>query len=450
MASIASAVGVGNPHSPLSQYAAGVSELFPRPNKMRLLETTIASRYDADVLPTNLGFNMKLSDRYIDFLIPGTLGSFIDLGKLVLHTSVSLTKEDNTTPLEDDQHVEFTNNTAHSLFKSVQCFLGDVAVENNVLYGYTSYVKMLNTLSPNKLNTIGANANINIPENGFISKVTQAYFDGASEEHKTIMKRVKTHGIQLCTPLLLDISSLDSYLLDGISVRLRMELSSNAWLLNSPSNGDKIRLRIDSAKLLYTRLFPYPNALHALNASLAAGNLLKSTFTKTLLKTYVLAKDQTTGTYDQPWGNVIPEKLSLIITSMEAHAGEYTLNPLYLSHGDISQISLSVNGRTMYNIPSKFPHDYAELYHRTLDALGFHKDHLIGKNIFGKGAMICTFDLRAENLNDNLPVEMNGGLRLSLNLSKGENENRLLILFGETVGILTVNSERRLQCDVRA
>ena len=135
---------------------------------------------------------------------------------------------------------------------------------------------------------------------------------------------------------------------------------------------------------------------------------------------------------------------------MEAHSGDYTLNPLYLSHGDISQISLSVNGRTMYNIPSKFPHDYAELYHRTLDALGFHKEHLIGKDIFGKGAMICTFDLRAENLNDNLPVEMNGGLRLSLNLSKGENENHLLILFGETVGIITANSERRLQCDVRA
>ena len=49
MASIASAVGVGDQRSPLSQYAAGVSELFPRPNKMRLLETTIASRYDADV-----------------------------------------------------------------------------------------------------------------------------------------------------------------------------------------------------------------------------------------------------------------------------------------------------------------------------------------------------------------------------------------------------------------
>ena len=93
--------------------------------------------------------------------------------------------------------------------------------------------------------------------------IVYAHFDNANAQHKANMKRVKTHGMQLCTPLLLDISSLDSYLLDGISVRLRMELSSNAWLLNSPSNGDKLRLHIDSAKLLYTRLFPYPNALHA-------------------------------------------------------------------------------------------------------------------------------------------------------------------------------------------
>lgn len=50
------------------------------------------------------------SDRYIDFLIPGSLGSLTDLGKLVLHISLRLAKEDNATPLGDDQNVEFRNN----------------------------------------------------------------------------------------------------------------------------------------------------------------------------------------------------------------------------------------------------------------------------------------------------------------------------------------------------
>ncbi len=34
--------------------------------------------------------------------------------------------------------------------------------------------------------------------------------------------------------------------------------------LTSPTDGDKIRLHIDSAKLFNTRLYPYPNSLHAI------------------------------------------------------------------------------------------------------------------------------------------------------------------------------------------
>ncbi len=56
----------------------------------------------------------------------------------------------------------------------------------------------------------------------------------------------------------------------------------------------------------------------------------------------------------QPWGSVIPEKLSLIITSMEAHSGDYKLNPLYLSHLQFedgqSWQSLGLTGHETYDI----------------------------------------------------------------------------------------------------
>ena len=73
---------------PVPQYAAGISHQFPRPNKIRMLEASIASHQVLDVLPTNLGYNMKLTDRYIEFIIPGSQGAFIDVSKLVLSITV--------------------------------------------------------------------------------------------------------------------------------------------------------------------------------------------------------------------------------------------------------------------------------------------------------------------------------------------------------------------------
>ena len=40
------------------------------------------------------------------------------------------------------------------------------------------------------------------------------------------MPKIKEDGVYLCFPLLLDLSSIDLYLLDGVDVRIRLEMAN--------------------------------------------------------------------------------------------------------------------------------------------------------------------------------------------------------------------------------
>ena len=56
----ASGVGV---KAPVNHYSAAISEMFPRPNKIRMIESSIASKQDLDILPINAGFDNKITDK---------------------------------------------------------------------------------------------------------------------------------------------------------------------------------------------------------------------------------------------------------------------------------------------------------------------------------------------------------------------------------------------------
>ena len=95
----ASGIGV---KSPISNYSAAISEMFPRPNKTRMIESSIASKQDVDILPINAGFDNKITDKYVEFRVPKAHGSFIDLSSLSLEVKLRVTRSDGAALTEDD------------------------------------------------------------------------------------------------------------------------------------------------------------------------------------------------------------------------------------------------------------------------------------------------------------------------------------------------------------
>lgn len=123
-----SGVGV---KTPLETYSTAISEMFPRPNRLRLIESSISSKQDIDVLPINAGYDNRITDKYVEFHIPKAEGSFIDLSSLALELKIRVTKEDGTSLLVENDKMVFANGLLHTIFKSATMFLNGVQVENS-------------------------------------------------------------------------------------------------------------------------------------------------------------------------------------------------------------------------------------------------------------------------------------------------------------------------------
>ena len=56
--------GTGN-NILISNYVAGITESYPNVNRQRTVESSINSKETIDFLPTNIGINQSLSDKYL-------------------------------------------------------------------------------------------------------------------------------------------------------------------------------------------------------------------------------------------------------------------------------------------------------------------------------------------------------------------------------------------------
>ena len=434
---------------PISRYIAGVTDNFPRVNRNRIVEVSIAGRERIDILPVNLTSDRRLEGGYIEFRIPGITGRFLDLSKISLEVKLSLLKTGNV-KLEADDYLNLVNGAGNTLFKSVQVYIGDRLVESNPFFNYSSYIKLLSTFKKSNIDTIG-NLGYLFNEKKIEDTYIAASFTGGTAELKERINNLKTNGLHLNFPLMLDVSSLEQFLLDNIPVRIRLELASNNWAINTHQVTADYKLQIDDAKLWIDRIIPNTNALLSLNSSLGKGNKsVDYMFSRTLYKTYVVSANQTSHIIDLPWNQIIPDKLYLCMTDLASFSGNFNRNPLYFQHADVTNIQVQINGVPLYNISAKFPHQTAQAYYETCSALGLGYDHLLTFEGFKNGGTLFVFDFSNEQLDDIIPLEKSGNLRISLTFSSGVAHNRLILLFGESMGILNIYEDRTVMCDVRA
>ena len=69
-------------------------------------------------------------------------------------------------------------------------------------------------------------------------------------------------------PLCFDISSTDSHLLNGVDIRIRIDLSPPTMVINSLPDDEEYTYRVESAKLFVEKVIPHQEALLSLEKSL--------------------------------------------------------------------------------------------------------------------------------------------------------------------------------------
>ena len=141
--------------SPVPAYTSGITEMFPRPHRYRLLETSIENRQNIEILPVNINYDQTLEDNFIEFRIQKNDNIFLDLSNTVLSLKFRIhkipQKDGETAAILDTDNIVIPNGALNTIFKSASVFINNVQIENNYLFNYTSYIKLLTRMDADKI-----------------------------------------------------------------------------------------------------------------------------------------------------------------------------------------------------------------------------------------------------------------------------------------------------------
>ena len=344
------------------------------------------------------------------------------------------------------------NGLSNTIFKSVTVFINDKIVESNPFFNYSSYVKLLKQLDKTQVDRYGSCGFFydNNNTEGVTNKYTADTFKRTPSNIETrLLNKVKGGKTSLCFPLLLDVSTMDMYLLDGVDVRIRLELANQDWIIKSSKQNPQFGINISKAKLWVDKVTPHHNTMIALNHAMNT-KPVEYIFNKTLFKTFVIGNGESSIMIDQPFGNCIPEKLTMLLVDMKSMAGDPTLNPLYFRHCNLANTHITINGSTIYNINTDFNNEnYAHMFYESQKSIGIESNNMITADSFSKGRGVFCFNFVNEVTEDSLPIERSANLRLSLTLDNNLTSPHVVILLADTKGIISIDNQRIVTCDVR-
>ena len=105
---------------------------------------------------------------------------------------------------------------------------------------------------------------------------------------------------------------------------------------------------------------------------------LEYVFNETLYKTFVVGQGESSIMIDQPIGNCIPEKLTMVLVNMSSMSGNTILNPLYFKHCNLSNVHVTINGTSIYNINTDFnTGNYSHMFYATQKLIVIGTDNMI-------------------------------------------------------------------------
>ena len=436
-----------------------VSNLFPRVNKTHFIETSIEHTHTDIYVPVN----SVDSDRFIEFRIPKNLGYFIDLSSLHLQFRLNLKKRqasegqwNSYESLATGDHVDISNATIYTLFKQLTIEFNGVQVCNEFNYSLNSYIRLITQFPYDEIKKLGKLFHLELYDPVVRDMPDDTYFSGLPAD-SPIRKRLvnlRTNGLHLRGPLISDICNISSYLLDGIDIVIRLTLHENSTVLLTSqqlpdvthNDGKKFYIDLSDISLHVKKIKPSDNAYTALQRTLLPklneNPTLDYLFTSKSIKQYHLPSGQNEQYFDLPFASSIPEKLFIVFQKYDNfNTKSWKENLLYLEHLNLSNVYITINGTTMYNIKCDFKTgDVAEIYHTTL--LCLDKNHLLTLDSFMNGMTILGFPLATYDPSADIRSPYYGVLKIVLSFHERLADPAMAYLLGDVLSILSINQNR--------
>ena len=312
-------------------------ELFQVP----VTDVSIVSSKWLDYEPVQTGTNP------IEFVIK-PLKDYIDINKTELRLVVKITKQDGSATGEGKKYT-LVNNTLHSIVKQFTIKINETLVtEQSDTQAYNAYIKTL----------------LNFTEQAKKSYLTKALYykdtarhmdevDNTADNNQGLVKRatftnngaeVGLVGVPLC-----DVFNMDKLLLDGLEIKVKVDLNSDAFVLMGGETPNNCKLKIvsstlrirtvrvaDSTKLEHKEIMQGQEGSAALPAIY--------TLTRTPTHAKIIPQGVLNHTETDLFHGLIPQCIIFGMVRNDAYNGNLGRNPFNFQLFGLQDIRLTVNG----------------------------------------------------------------------------------------------------------
>ena len=389
----------------------------------------------------------------IDFSVPGSSDSYLDLASTYLHLNVKITKA-NGGNIDDTLKVGPANLLLHTLFNQVDVSLNDKLVSySSSTYAYRAYIETL----------------LNYGKSAKETQLTAAawYKDTAGKMDSTDVKEnlglnqrsllaSKSKTIDLIGRLHCDVFHQEKLMLSGVGMRVKLMRNKDSVVLISGEDDADYKVKITKAVLQVRkcRINPAISLSHA--RALESANA-KYPIERVECKTFSIQANSLNATQQNVFMGQLPSRVVIGLVDHEAYNGNYKKNPFNFQNYKLSTISLEVDSQEQPVKPIQCNFDdntFAEAYMSLFTGTGkAYKDVDIdvSRDDYAGGYTLFVFDLTPDlGESGHYSLLKTGSVRLALSFATALAKTVNVIVYAEFQNVLEVDRNRNVFYDFSA
>jgi hypothetical protein len=396
----------------------------------------------------------------LEFNIPGTSSSYIDLQSLRLHVKLRIVKE-NGKPITQRDKVGLINLPLQTIWSQLDLSLQNQIVNPNVgqNYAYKSYLDVLLKTDPQLLQAQLTSQLYYVDDAGFMDSLakperTNDNGDIIEAESPPLNSGLRYrsvftdsgNSISLEGPLYTDLCQQNRYILNGVPLRIKLWRHKDSFCLMSESSLERYRIEITDAFLKLCCVKVNPGILIGHSEVIKSQPALYP-FMKSDIKAFSIPKGQFNITLDNLYQGLVPCNLTIGLVSSEAYSGFYNKNPFNFHHYDCNYCGFFVDSQSVPGQPfqpnystNSWVSSYLSLFHK-----GYQQPvNSISLTEYPKGYCIYHFKLQEEGGPFHFPVQKRGHTKLELKFSQPLPESVTLIAYARFPNIMTIDNSRNV------
>jgi len=387
----------------------------------------------------------------IEFVIAGSGGEYVDLANTQLQVRAKIVKADGTA-LGVDDDVGPVNLWLHSLFSQVDVSLNDKLVSPSTnTYAYRAYIE--------SLLTYGSDAKTSQLTSALWYKDTAGQMDSTATTdagpNAGLVKRTEFSQLGRVVDLLGTIHSdmfcQERYLVNGVSLRMRLVRNKDAFALMSGAAGYKIN--IVSAVLHARKVKLSPTIVLAHAKALERGNI-KYPIRRVDCKVFSVPTGNMSTNQENLFLGQMPTRIVVGCVDNDAFNGSYRKNPFHFKHYHLNHLALHLDGQSepIKPLSPHFPRQTVRAFTSLFSGTGkLFKDEGIDidREDYIDGYTLYAFDLTPDLAEggSHFNLTQHGSLRLEMKFGQPLPNTINVIVYSEWESMVEVDRSKNVVFD---